>query len=47
VVLASGYTEDDVTRRGILLGAEAFLAKPYTLETLLAAVEGTDPQAER
>jgi CheY-like chemotaxis protein len=42
VVLASGYTEDEVTRRGILVGAEAFLAKPYSMETLLAAVEGTD-----
>ena len=39
VVLASGFTEDEVTRRAILASAATFLPKPYSMETLLAAVE--------
>ena len=44
VVLASGYTEHDVTRRGIMLGGEVFLSKPYSIDALLAAVEGGTPE---
>ena len=43
VVLASGYAEDDVTRLGIAREAAAFLAKPYAMNVLLAAVEGREP----
>ena len=43
VVLASGYAEDDITRLGIAREAAAFLAKPYAMDVLLAAVEGREP----
>ena len=39
VVLASGFAEDEETRRAITASAEAFLPKPYSMETLLAAVQ--------
>ena len=39
VVLMSGHTEDVVVRSGARAGSLAFLQKPFTRETLLAAVE--------
>jgi PAS domain S-box-containing protein len=38
VLLTSGYTEDDVMRRGIILGRDGFLPKPYTPQALTRAV---------
>ena len=38
VLLTSGYTEDDVMRRGIILGRDGFLPKPYTPQALTSAV---------
>jgi len=35
VVLTSGYAEDDVTRRGIVMGQHRFLPKPYRLDELV------------
>jgi DNA-binding response OmpR family regulator len=34
----SGYTDDDVMRRGIFDGQTAFMEKPFTPEQLLAKV---------
>lgn len=39
VLITSGYTQDDVVRRGVDLGETPFLAKPYTPSGLVAAVE--------
>ena len=38
VLLTSGYTQDDVGRRGIVLGRDGFLPKPYTPQGLVRAV---------
>lgn len=37
-VIASGYAEDDDVRMTLALGAGAFVAKPYTLEQIGAAI---------
>jgi len=34
VLFMSGYTDDDVLRRGVLHGEAAFLQKPFTPEQL-------------
>jgi two-component system cell cycle sensor histidine kinase/response regulator CckA len=39
VLISSGYTKDDVIRRGVDMGDTPFLAKPYTPSGLVAAVE--------
>ena len=39
VLITSGYTQDDVVRRGVDMGETPFLAKPYTPSGLVAAVE--------
>ena len=39
VLITSGYTHDDVVRRGVDMGDTPFLAKPYTPSGLVAAVE--------
>jgi two-component system, cell cycle sensor histidine kinase and response regulator CckA len=39
VVLMSGHTEDVIVRSGARAGSLAFLQKPFTRETLLAAVD--------
>ncbi|MFN8631798.1 MAG: PAS domain S-box protein [Chloroflexota bacterium] len=38
VLLTSGYTAEDVSRRGIDVGADRLLAKPYTPSDLTAAI---------
>jgi two-component system cell cycle sensor histidine kinase/response regulator CckA len=38
VLLMSGYTDDDVLRRGVLHGETAFLQKPFTPDQLLRKV---------
>ena len=40
VVYMSGYTEDTVARHGVLLPGIAFLAKPFTAETLGRTIRG-------
>jgi DNA-binding response OmpR family regulator len=37
-LLMSGYTDDDVLRRGVLLGETAFLQKPFTPDQLARKV---------
>jgi two-component system cell cycle sensor histidine kinase/response regulator CckA len=37
-LLMSGYTDDDVLRRGVLHGETAFLQKPFTPEQLARKV---------
>ena len=39
-LLMSGYTDDDVLRRGVLQGQTAFLQKPFTPEQLARKVRG-------
>ncbi len=41
-VILSGYAKPDVTDRGKAL-SHAYLAKPCDLQTLMAAIEGTEP----
>jgi two-component system, cell cycle sensor histidine kinase and response regulator CckA len=38
VLLMSGYTDDEVLRRGVLHGETAFLQKPFTPDQLLRKV---------
>jgi FixJ family two-component response regulator len=38
VLFMSGYTDDEIIRRGLHTPAIAFLDKPFTAERLLAAV---------
>jgi two-component system cell cycle sensor histidine kinase/response regulator CckA len=38
IIYMSGYTEDEVFRRGLDRGAETFLQKPFTGQSLLNAV---------
>ena len=38
VILMSGYSENDATRRCAQLGAVAFVHKPFELEQLLAVI---------
>ena len=40
VVFMSGYTDDEVLRRGLVDPASAFLQKPFTPASLVAAVQG-------
>ena len=40
VLLMSGYTDDDVLRRGVLHGETAFLQKPFTPDQLARKVRG-------
>ena len=40
VLLISGYTDDDVLRRGLIDPAFAFLEKPFTVDQLVRKVEG-------
>jgi two-component system cell cycle sensor histidine kinase/response regulator CckA len=40
VLYTSGYTDDAVVRHGVIAGTVAFLQKPFTRETLSAAVRG-------
>jgi len=37
VLFVSGYTDDDIIRRGLKDSASAFLQKPFTAKTLAAA----------
>jgi DNA-binding response OmpR family regulator len=37
-LLMSGYTDDDVLRRGVLQGETAFLQKPFTPDQLARKV---------
>ena len=39
-LLMSGYTDDDILRRGVLHGETAFLQKPFTPEQLARKVRG-------
>jgi len=45
VVLTSGYTEEAVDQPGVPPDVDGFLAKPYTIEELVAAVEARGPTA--
>jgi signal transduction histidine kinase/FixJ family two-component response regulator len=51
VLLCSGYVEEDLVRRDIEAGRGAFLQKPYSMEALVAAIDGllreTAPDAQR
>jgi DNA-binding NtrC family response regulator len=49
VLYTSGYTDDAVVRHGVIAGTVAFLQKPFTRETLTAAVRRVldDPANER
>jgi len=38
VLFVSGYTDDEVVRRGVLEGETAFLQKPFTPDQLLEKV---------
>ena len=40
VLLISGYTDDDVLRRGLIDPAFAFLEKPFTVDQLVRKVQG-------
>ena len=40
VLFMSGYTDDEILRRGLLTPGVAFLEKPFTAERLLEAVRG-------
>ena len=39
-LLMSGYTDDDILRRGVLHGETAFLQKPFTPEQLARKLRG-------
>jgi FixJ family two-component response regulator len=47
ILLMSGYTDDVVTRHGIRDRRLAFLAKPFTRQTLLQTVRTTLDAAPR
>jgi DNA-binding NarL/FixJ family response regulator len=38
VLFASGYTDDDIVRRGLVDAHLQFIAKPYSIEGLAAKV---------
>ena len=38
VLFVSGYSDDEVMRRGVLAGEKAFLQKPFTPEQLLQKI---------
>jgi DNA-binding NarL/FixJ family response regulator len=38
IAVMSGYTEDNTLRQGELAGEHAFIAKPFTVEDLMATV---------
>jgi CheY-like chemotaxis protein len=41
VLFTSGYTDDEVLRRGLLDSHQAFVEKPFTAESLSRAVRAT------
>ncbi|MDB4917393.1 MAG: sensor protein [Gemmatimonadetes bacterium] len=41
IVLTSGYTDDEVLRRGLLENGRLFLQKPFSAEQLLGAIDGS------
>jgi CheY-like chemotaxis protein len=38
VLFTSGYTDDDILRRGVLLPGTAFLQKPFTVDRIVEKV---------
>jgi CheY-like chemotaxis protein len=41
VLFMSGYTDDEIVRRGLGVAGTALLDKPFTAEALLGAVRGS------